>query len=140
METSYFESVYANKDLPNSQASSILEERKNNSKNAFVAHLNIKGIKNKFEELKLLNDELKAHNNCIEQSIWPSAWTMCVWTPVFKGGDQQEAKNYRPITSLIAVDKIVELLQSNQKTSHYDETRMTAYRKRQLRNNLAYAE
>ena len=80
------------------------------------------------------------YNNCIEQSIWPSAWTMCVRTPVFKGGDQQEAKNYRPITSLIAVDKIVELLQSNQKTRNYDETRMTAYRKRQLRNNLAYAE
>ena len=55
---------------------------------------------------------------------------MCVWIPVFKKGDQQEAKNYRPITSLIAVDKIVELLQSNQKTNHYDETRMTAYRKR----------
>ena len=60
METSYFESDYANKDLPNSQASSILEERKNNSKSALVAHLNINSIQNKFEELKLLNDELKA--------------------------------------------------------------------------------
>lgn len=27
----------------------------------FVAHLNINNIQNKFEELKLLNDELKAH-------------------------------------------------------------------------------
>ena len=55
------------------------------------------------------------------------------WTPVFKKGDQQDAGNYRPITSLIAVDKIFELLLSNQVTSHYDETlyyRMTAYRKR----------
>ena len=55
------------------------------------------------------------------------------WTPVFKKGDRQDARNYRPITSLIAVDKIFELLLSNQVTSHYDETlyyRMTAYRKR----------
>ena len=55
------------------------------------------------------------------------------WTPVFKKGDRQDARNYRPITSLIAVDKIFELLLSNQVTSHYDETlyyRMAAYRKR----------
>ena len=70
METSYFESVYANKDLPNSQASSILEERKNNSKNAFVAHLNINSIQNKFEELKLLNDELKAHIFIVSDIVW----------------------------------------------------------------------
>ena len=73
------------------------------------------------------------YNNCIEQSTWPSAWKMGEWTPVFKKGDRQEARNYRPITSLIAVDKIFELLLSSQVTSHYDETlyyRMTAYRKR----------
>ena len=73
------------------------------------------------------------YNNCIDQSTWPSAWKMGEWTPVFKKGDRQDARNYRPITSLIAVDKIFELLLSNQVTSHYDETlyyRMTAYRKR----------
>ena len=50
-----------------------------------------------------------------------------------KKGDRQDARNCRPVTSLIAVDKIFELLLSNQVTSHYDETlyyRMTAYRKR----------
>ena len=41
--------------------SSILEERRNNSSGALVAHLNINSIQNKFEELKLLNNELKAH-------------------------------------------------------------------------------
>ena len=55
------------------------------------------------------------------------------WTPIFKKGDRQDARNYHLITSLIAVDKIFELLLSNQVTSHYDETlyyRMPAYRKR----------
>ena len=61
MEASYFENDYVNEDLPNSQVSSILEERKNNLSGAFVVHLNINSIQNKFEELKLLNDKLKAH-------------------------------------------------------------------------------
>jgi len=67
------------------------------------------------------------------ESTWPSAWKMGEWTPVFKKGDRQDARNYRPVTSLIAVDKIFELLLSNQVTSDYDETlyyRMTAYRKK----------
>lgn len=52
--------LYGN-DVPlNPQESSILEERENNLHNAFVAHLNINSIRNKFEELKLLNDSLKA--------------------------------------------------------------------------------
>jgi len=38
----------------------IVEERKNNANSAFVAHLNINSIQNKFEELKLLNNLLKA--------------------------------------------------------------------------------
>lgn len=38
------------------------------------------------------------YNNCIEQSTWPCAWKMGVWTPVFKRGDRQEVRNYRPIT------------------------------------------
>lgn len=37
-----------------------MEERKHNSHNAFVAHFNIDSTQNKFEELKLLNDSLKA--------------------------------------------------------------------------------
>ena len=55
------------------------------------------------------------------------------WTPAFKKGDRQDARNYRLITSLIAVDNIFELLFSNQVTSHFDEIlyyRTTAYRKR----------
>ena len=60
MEARDFEEEYANEDLPNSQMNWIVEERKNNANSAFVAHLNINSIQNKFEELKLLNDLLKA--------------------------------------------------------------------------------
>lgn len=54
MKTSDVQSGNANHEhLPNSQVSSIVEERKNNSNGAIVAHLNINSIQNKFEQLKL---------------------------------------------------------------------------------------
>ena len=75
----------------------------------------------------------RLYNKCIEQSECPNEWKKGEWTPVFKKGDRQDVKNYRPITSFITVDKIFEQLLSNQVTRHYDSTRyhrMTAYRKR----------
>ena len=64
----------------------------------------------------------RLYNSCIHLGEWPSEWKKGEWTPVFKKGDRQDKLNYRPITSLIAVDEIFELLLSNQVTSHYDET------------------
>ena len=43
------------------QRHSIFEERQNNSSGAFIMHLNINGLQNKYDELKLLNDTLKPH-------------------------------------------------------------------------------
>ena len=42
-------------------ANSIIDDRENNSSEALIAHLNINSIQNKFDELKLLNEKLKAH-------------------------------------------------------------------------------
>ena len=58
---------------------------------------------------------------------------LCYGKKDVKKGDQQEEKNYRPITSLISVNKIFDQLLSNQITGHYDPTlynRMTAYKKK----------
>ena len=72
------------------------------------------------------------YNDCIHECKWPTPWKMGEWTPVYKHGDKQEDKNYRPITSLIAVDKVFEQLLCNQVTKKFDpilHPRMTAYRK-----------
>ena len=72
------------------------------------------------------------YNSCIGQNEWPNTWKRGEWTAVFKKGDRHDAKSYRPITSLTAVNKIFEQLLSNQMTSHFDKSlyhRMTAYRK-----------
>ena len=47
--------------LINSLGNSSLEERKNDASGAFIMHLNINSVQNKFEELKILNSSLKAH-------------------------------------------------------------------------------
>ena len=63
---------------------------------------------------------------------FPTVWKMGEWTPVFRKEDREMEKNYRPITSLIRIDKIFEQLLSKQITGHYDPNlynRMTAYRK-----------
>ena len=72
------------------------------------------------------------YNSCIKLGKWPCAWKTGEWTPVFKKGDRQQAKNYRPITSLVTVNKTFEHMLSKQVTGHYDPTlyqRMTAYRR-----------
>ena len=74
----------------------------------------------------------RLYNSCIHLGEWPSEWKKGEWTPVFKKGDRQDKLNYRPITSLICVDKIFEHLLSKQVTRHYDPVlyhKMTAYRK-----------
>ena len=74
----------------------------------------------------------RLYNDCIHLGAWPSEWKKGKWSPVFKKRDRQDKLNYRPITSLMCVDKIFEHLLSKQVTRHYDPAlyhRMTAYRK-----------
>ena len=56
------------------------------------------------------------YNECIESRKWPPHWKMGVWTPVFKTGDTQEVKNYRPMTFLLTTDKVFEQLLCKQVT------------------------
>ena len=71
------------------------------------------------------------YDECIESRKWPTHWEMGVWTPVFKTGDTQKVKNYRPITSLLTTDILFEQLLCKQvtvKLDHLFSRRRTAYR------------
>ena len=64
--------------------------------------------------------------------IWPKEWKKGDWVPVFKKEDKLDEKNYRPITMLIAIDKVFEQLVSKQMTRFIEPNlsiNMTAYRK-----------
>lgn len=71
MDENYINGGYANDDI------TILEQRKDNPSGTFIMHLNINSIHNKFEELKELNDVLKAHILVISEtkigSLYPSS-------------------------------------------------------------------
>lgn len=42
------------------------------------------------------------------QGIYPDAWKSAIVTPIFKGGDQTNVGNYRPISILPTVAKVAE--------------------------------
>ena len=71
------------------------------------------------------------YNRAIEQGVWPDSWKRGEWTPVFKKEDPLQKENYRPVTVLATVDKILEKLLCKQLTEMYEktfDTFMSAYR------------
>lgn len=63
--------------------------------------------------LKLIGKEVShivAHlvNLCMGQGIFPTALKHAIVTPIHKGGDRDEASNYRPISVLPVLSKILE--------------------------------
>ena len=65
--------------------------------------------------LKLVADEITTFltsifNQVIRDNIWPKDWKMGEWVPVHKKDDPHDKANYRPVTILVAVDKIFEKL------------------------------
>jgi hypothetical protein len=49
-------------------------------------------------------------NKCLELGIFPSVFKIAVVKPIFKGGDRQSTNNYRPISLLPVMSKILERL------------------------------
>ena len=47
-------------------------------------------------------------NNIMSSSIYPDLWKVANVTPIFKKGDKQLVKNYRPISLLPICGKILE--------------------------------
>lgn len=52
-------------------------------------------------------------NLCFKQGIFPTSLKKSVVTPVHKGGDKDDINNYRPISVLPAVSKVIEKLINN---------------------------
>lgn len=52
-------------------------------------------------------------NDCISQGTYPDCLKIAIVTPIFKGGDQKNPSNYRPISVLPAINKVFEKLLFN---------------------------
>lgn len=62
----------------------------------------------------------KVLNKSINESIFPSALKLAIVTPVYKSGDKQEVNNYRPISILPVISKVIEKLVVEQLIAHLD--------------------
>ena len=59
-------------------------------------------------------------NKSIDESIFPSVLKPAIVTPVHKSGDTQVVSNYRPISILSAISKVIEKVVAEQLAAHLD--------------------
>ena len=65
---------------------------------------------------------------CLSSCIWPTAWKEARVTPVHKKRDKNDPTNYRPISLLSVVSKILERVIVEQLTCHLDRHHLISHR------------
>lgn len=76
--------------------------------------------------LKILNESLtttlvKLINDILTTGIFPDLAKEAVICPIFKGGDKSNPNNYRPISLLSVLSKLVEYIIKNRLVSHFNK-------------------
>ena len=70
---------------------------------------------------------------CLQTSIWPTAWKEARVTPVHKKKDKGDPTNYRPISLLSTVSKILERIIAEQLSRHLEEQHLISPRQHGFR-------
>ena len=65
-------------------------------------------------------------NLCFDQDKMPVLWKLAKISPLFKGGDKFNARNYRPVAVLPALSKVIERVVFSRLQSHLEEHRLLA--------------
>ena len=60
-------------------------------------------------------------NTSIETSMFPDAWKIARFTPIYKNGDKADKSNYRPISVLPVISRLFEKLVTNQVYRHMED-------------------
>ena len=77
-------------------------------------------LKNYEPELSYILAEL--FNSCLKDSCFPDCWKVSSVVPVFKNvGERSTAKNYRPVSLLSVVSKLLEKLVNNSIVDHLEK-------------------
>ena len=82
------------------------------------------GISIKFlkEYSDILSNKLKdIFNNCLDQGIFPDRLKLADISPIFKGGDSNMKKNFRPVSVLNSISKLFEKLLNKQFVTYIDQ-------------------
>ena len=76
-------------------------------------------LKNCEPELSYILAEL---NKCLKESCFPDCWKVSTVVPVFKNvGERSTGKNYRPVSLLSVVSKVLEKLVNNRIVDHLEK-------------------
>ena len=81
------------------------------SKPTYLTDISIDALKYISKPLSIIISHI--YNNCIEKGTYPNKLKFSRVVPVFKSGSRTEVSNYRPISTLLSVNKIFEKLTYN---------------------------
>ena len=65
-------------------------------------------------------------NEILKTGVFPDRFKYAIFRPIFKKGDKHETSNYRPISLLTSLSKIIEKLIYNRLLLHLDKNNMLA--------------
>ena len=95
--------------------------------------------------LRFLNDSLPVivfyltiiMNTSIVTGIFPTAWKSSVVVPILKTGDVNDASNYRPISLLPVLSKVLEKIVSSQLSQHLESNQLLSNTQHGFRSKLS---
>jgi len=76
-------------------------------------------------------------NTSLVTGVFPSLWKHGIVTPIFKSGDIDDVNNYRPITILPILSKVLEKIVANQLTSFLEANNLLSKTQHGFRNKLS---
>ena len=74
-------------------------------------------------------------NKSLTSGVFPSDWKQAIVTPVFKNGDRQDYRNYRPISLLSCTSKVLERVVYNNLYEHCVKNNLLSHRNSGFKKN-----
>ena len=66
----------------------------------------------------------KIINKSLSEGIFPSIWKQAIVTPILKKGDAQDKTNYRPVSCLMVLSKVLEKIVCSQITEYMETNKL----------------
>jgi len=76
-------------------------------------------------------------NTSIVTGTYPSLWKHGIITPIFKSGDAEQLNNYRPITLLPVISKVLEKIVANQLSTFLESNHLISETQHGFRSKLS---
>ena len=76
-------------------------------------------------------------NNCIDQKRFPDIYKVALVSPIFKKGDKTQCGNYRPISSLPIMSKVIEKVLNSQIVHHLNQNALLSNKQFGFRANIS---